>query len=104
MRSFGMSMWRRISGSTPWPMLPQPSITRRPRKETCFIKGYSQRSGRERGRAFGVDHRPVAHLDDARPVEAVEGGAEAGAVGTELPNLDPIAPPHVLRQRKGAAH
>ena len=31
-----MSMWRRISGSTPWPMLPKPTMTMRPENVTCF--------------------------------------------------------------------
>ena len=40
MRSRGMAIWRRISGSTPWPMLPKPSMTRRPEK-VAWIIGWS---------------------------------------------------------------
>ena len=39
-RSFGMSICRRMSGRTPWPMLPKPSMTSRPENETCFIAGF----------------------------------------------------------------
>ena len=35
-RSRGMSIWRRISGRTPWPMLPKPSMTRRPAESDMF--------------------------------------------------------------------
>ena len=35
MRSVVMSMWRRISGSTPWPMLPKPTKISRPGKLMC---------------------------------------------------------------------
>ena len=35
-----MSMWRKISGSTPWPIEPKPIITMRPPNATCFLKAF----------------------------------------------------------------
>jgi hypothetical protein len=32
-----MPIWRRISGSTPWPIEPKPIMTRRPLNETCLV-------------------------------------------------------------------
>src|SRR5262245_30621881 len=102
-----MSMWRRISGRTPWPIEPKPTITRLPGKATCFIRGLLVRAGvgpgfiararcpAEHAGAAGtvaggdrlgseagrLEHRGVAHLDQAGPVEAVERGAQGGAIG-----------------------
>ena len=36
-RDAGMPMCRRMSGSTPWPMLPKPTITMRPGKSTYTL-------------------------------------------------------------------
>jgi hypothetical protein len=32
-----MSMWRRINGRMPWPMLPKPTITSRPRNFAYLV-------------------------------------------------------------------
>src|SRR5690242_15514350 len=123
--SRGMSMWRRIRGRTPWPMLPKPTMTRRPLNLTCFI--FSSPSSQARGFAAGPpvprnrwlqsrcsvedglharrrQHWTVAHLDEAGAVEAVERRTQAGAVGAELADLHEVALADVVRQRKRPLH
>ena len=88
-------------------MLPQPSMTRRPAKDTCFIgvaplHAASRSAGGTGG--WGGRQGRVAHLDQPRPIEAVECGAQAGAIGAELPDLDPVAFRDIGGQEERSAH
>src|SRR4051812_16795932 len=94
MRSGGQPMWRRISGNTPWPIAPKPTMMIRPGKSSkcnwlmlqgsrfgfpgAGLRGYQ--SGAERastrpladrfGRRFGRDRRdPVQPAAERRIVD-----------------------------------
>ena len=54
--------------------------------------------------SLGLRHWPIVHFDNPGAVEAVERGAQTGAVGTQLAGFDPVALGHVGRQQERAAH
>src|SRR5712691_5959188 len=54
--------------------------------------------------AWRREHWRVGDIDGQGAVEAVEAGAEAGAVGAELAQLDPIAFAHIGGQQEWSRH
>src|SRR5262249_28414647 len=49
-------------------------------------------------------HRPIAHLCQARAIEAIERSAHATTIRTELSDLDPVAFLGISREMKWSAH
>src|SRR3954452_17305416 len=68
------------------------------------------RIGAPFGMSFGLkvtrsfEQGAVGHVDQAGIVETVEGGAQAGAIGTELAQLDPVATFNMGGKNEGARH
>src|SRR4051812_2185567 len=68
------------------------------------------RIGAPFGMSFGLkvtrsfEQGAVGHVDQPSIVEAVEGGAQAGAIGAELTQLDPVTSLDIGRQHEGASH
>src|SRR4051794_40586997 len=50
------------------------------------------------------EKREIGHVDQAGIVETVESGAQAGAIGAELAQLDPVASPDIGRQHERPRH
>src|SRR5215213_9624681 len=91
-----IAIWRKISGSTPWPIEPKPTITMRPVNGTYFLKAFffdflamrrpcslSERSINGDGAFLKAPSRradvaPALDADRLERLEAVEGHRRVG--------------------------
>ena len=89
-------------------MLPKPIISSFPENVACFILGFPSLgllSAAARGGVTGCcQERGIADVDQARPIEAVEGGTQRRAISAQLADFDPVALVHVFRKQERAFH
>src|ERR1700691_549356 len=51
-----------------------------------------------------LQHCAIRHLDQRRTVKTVKRGAQAGAIGAKLADLDPVAFHHIIWQQEWPMH